>query len=304
VRFSKKLLFPNRTVEVAAHDTGCLEADAFDVELEAFAMSNAVPFEALHLRSEEDAPIIDFGSLDEFFEIRRKRSEIGKPKFSWQDGFYFYNQGSLGSCTGHAAAHAFMASNRHIRLHNGNTFDKNINPIGAWFKSKGWSARGGQSVARMAAEVNEFGNTPSSRIGSDNLKPNKSAILAAAPEASRNQSGICFFKPTAENIIKFARSGIGTFIGNRLRVAGTDTNKDGLRIPKFSGTWAHATAFTDYVKIGTKEYVGWLNSWGAIYKTPDRLNLPAWMCWMDRDHLDKFLASASSYGNGCAVFAE
>ncbi len=276
----------------------------FDGELEAFALSNAVPYEALHLRSEDDAPIIDFGSLEAFFEKRRKRSEIGKPKFSWQDGFYFYNQGSLGSCTGHAAAHAFMASNRHIRLHNGSVFEKRINPIGAWFKSKNWSTSGGQSVARMAAEVNEFGNTPVSRIGKDNIKPNKSIILAAAKDAALNQSGICFFAPTAENIIKFARSGIGTFIGNRLRVQGTDTNKDGLRIPKFGGTWAHATAFTDYVRIGDREYVFWLNSWGPIYKVADRHNTPEWGCWMDRNHLDRFLASASSFGNACAVFAE
>ena len=305
MRFSHILQAVRRKDVDVTPDYGCLEADAFDHELEAYAMANAVPVEALHLRKEQDAPVIDFGSLDEFFVSREYRYNLGSPKFSWRKyGEYFYNQKSLGSCTGHAAAHAFMASNRHIKLHDGSVSVKDINPIGAWYRSKNWSTRGGQSVARMAAEVNEFGNTPESEIGKNNTQPNRQKIEAASKSASLNQSGICFFTPTAENIIKFTRSGIGCFIGNRLRVSGTEIDKNGLRVPKFSGSWAHATAFTDNVYHNGVDYVFWLNSWGPIYNVVDLYGAPAWGCWMTRNHLSEFLKTAGSYGNGVAVFAE
>jgi hypothetical protein len=197
-----------------------------------------------------------------------------------------------------------MASNRHIKLHGGSTILKDINPIGAWFKSKGWSTRGGQSVARMAAEVNEFGNTPSTTIGRNNTQPNRTAIQAAATVAALNQSGICFFKPTADSIIKFVRSGIGCFIGNRLRVSGCEIDRNGLRIPKFGGTWSHSTAFTDYVKVKETEYVFWLNSWGPIYRERDVFGALSWGCWMPRELLTEFLKTAGNFGNAAAVFAE
>jgi len=303
MNFSRHFLSIRKTPE-ATRETGCLEADSFDRELTLFATANAVPFETLHRRTEEDAPVVDFGSLEPFFDLRAKRSQVVGPRFSWRDGLYFRNQQHLGSCTGIAAGHAFMASNRHIRIHGGNVALKTINPIGAWYKSKGWNLKGGQSTARMAAEVNEFGNVPSSRIGDSVTQPSKTAILAAAPEAAKNQSGLCFFKPTAADVIKFVRSGIACFVGNSLRVHAATTDRNKMRVPVFSGSWAHATAFIDYACVNGTDYVFWLNSWGPIYKTDDLYNAPPWGCWMNEELLSKFLQSATPYGNGVAVFAE
>ena len=304
MRFSRILQPVRRSYIDVSVDNGCLEADAFDRDLEYFATSNAVPFESLHLRADQDAPVIDFGSLESFFARRKKRYALGGPRFSWAFGDFFYNQNPLGSCTGHAAAHAYMASNRHIILHHGKTLLKDINPIGAWFRSKNWSTRGGQSVARMAAEINEFGNTPASEIGRNNTQPNRSRIEAAAEAAALNQSGICFFKPTVESIINFARSEIGTFLGNRVRVSDVKLDRNNMPVPIFSGKWAHATAFTDYVYHEGTDYVYWLNSWGAIYRHTCVYGSPLWGCWMTPDLLEFFLQGANDFGNGVAVFAE
>jgi hypothetical protein len=304
MRFSHILQAACQKETDATPENGCLEADAFDREVEAYAMANAVPFETLHLRTEQDAPVIDFGSLEKFFAKRERRYAAGGPKFTWTLGDYFYNQNPLPSCTGHAAGHAFMASNRHIKLHGGSVVLKDINPIGAWYRSKNWSTRGGQSVARMAAEVNEFGNTPASAIGRNNTQPNRSAIQSAVDISSLNQSGICFFTPTADSIIKFVRSGVGCFIGNRLRVSGAEIDRNGLRIAKLGGSWSHSTAFTDYVHVNGTDYVFWLNSWGPIYSRADVTGAPTWGCWMTRQLLTEFLKTAGNFGNAVAVFAE
>jgi hypothetical protein len=309
MKFTRHIKYTREAIDtdpILGNENGCLEMDALDIEIQDLAMSNAIAFETLHLHAKDDAPVIDFGSLQSFFDVRAKRYNVVGNKFSWElDGNYFFNQGNVGSCTGHAAAHAYMASNRHILLHTDPTaLAKNINPIGAWFRSKNWSKRGGQSVSRMAAEVNEFGNVPISEIGTNNISPDKNAIVKAASVSSLNQSGICFFNATPENVINFVRSGIGVFIGNALRVSGTHTDKNGLRVPDFRGTWAHATSFVDYCQVADTDYVFWLNSWGLKYNTQDLLNAPAWGCWMNTDHLSAFLKSCSKYGRACAVFAE
>jgi len=145
---------------------------------------------------------------------------------------------------------------------------------------------------------------PATVIGRNNTQPNRERIKAAADTAALNQSGICFFAPTADAIIQFTRSGIGCFLGNRLRVGGTSIDQNGLRIPVFSGTWKHSTAFTDYVECGGVEYVFWVNSWGPMYTKHDVSGAPPWGCWMTRNHLTQFLQTAGSYGNAVAVFAE
>ena len=69
------------------------------------------------------------------------------------------------------------------------------------------------------------------------------------------------------------------------------------------GVFVANTSFTGYRKVNGTEYIGWVNSHGARYKSSDE-GEPADMCWMDKTIGRKFCSTMHQYGPPYAVFPE
>ncbi len=179
------------------------------------------------------------------------------------------------------------------------------NPIVTWYISKGESTRGGQNVVTMAKFANEVGHFPESLVGPDNINvPNYKQHMAAA---KLHQTALVFLPGSrntlADQIIKCCRAGLGVAIGNSTAVSGSTMDKSGVKIAVLRGSWAHATCFVGYRVVNGIEYVGWINSHGKIYGTSDE-GEPADMCWMDRATLERFVLTATVYGQPYVVLPE
>jgi len=218
----------------------------------------------------------------------------------------YYSQGNRPSCMGHADAFAGHSSTL-IQMARGAPLDyKPINAIYTWALSKNGSLSGGQTVSAMAAAANKLGHYPIELVGSDNLnfkQPNATQV----EQAKQWQWAIMFLNYSGDamvnEIFDSCHAGMSIAVGNSHAVSGAETDRNGVKVAKVSGSWAHATSFTGYRKVNGTEYIFWVNSHGPRYGVSDE-GEPADGCWMDKTRLAVFAKSMPSYGAPYIVFPE
>jgi hypothetical protein len=218
----------------------------------------------------------------------------------------YWSQQSLGSCMAHADAFAHHSATLSGIARGAPLKYCPINPIVTWAITKGGSLRGGQSVSEMAKGANEIGHFIERLVGTNNLAM-PSNYKQYYDEALKYQSAIMFlnFRGDAlcDEIFACCAAGLSVAVGNSNAVSGSTMDKNGIKVATISGSWAHATSFTAYRKVNGTEYIGWVNSHGARYKSSDE-GEPADMCWMDKKTACKFCTSIHQYGPPYIVFPE
>ena len=217
----------------------------------------------------------------------------------------YFSQGGLGSCMGHSDSFAHHSTTLQLIARGAPLIYAPFNPVVTWAITKGGSTRGGQSVSEMAKGANTIGHFPESVVGTNNQAvPSYREHLETA---KLYQSAIMFLnyrgKELADEIIQCCAAGLSVAIGNSTAVSGSTTDSNGVKVATLRGSWAHATHFTAYRVVRGTEYIGWVNSHGARYKSSDE-GEPADMCWMSRPLVEQFVATASGYGSPYVVFPE
>ena len=217
----------------------------------------------------------------------------------------YFSQGSRPSCMGHADAFAHHSTTLQLIARGAPLIYSPFNPIVTWAITKGGSIYGGQTVSEMAQGANGIGHFPEELVGNDNLNvPTYKNHLDAAKQY---QSAILFLdfrgKELADEIIQSCAAGLSVAIGNSTAVSGSTIDSNGVKVAVIRGSWAHATHFTAYRVVNSTEYVGWVNSHGARYKTSDE-GEPADMCWMTRPLVEQFVSTAPAYGAPYLVIPE
>jgi hypothetical protein len=322
IEYSAKALEKRSQPEVIENDVcmnGCVEADDYDE-----AVCESMSAESISISSWEkggDMPVIKWDAafekhLDQRIVALEKIRANGFSWFPWHvlpalsskfkagDKLAF-SQGARPSCCAHAASFAWHMSTL-INLALGQPMHyQPINPLYTWLASKRGSYRGGQSVSVMADWVNSLGNFPISAVGSDNINA-PSNYLQHKATAQAHQSGICFIPKDnlVERVFKACRAGFAMFLGNSTAVSGCTVDKNGRRIAKLSGSWQHATNLSCYDKVGSEEYIFWLNSHGSIYKASDAMGAPYDGNWMTRSITSSFLSTAAKFGQLAIVIPE
>jgi len=299
---------------------GCIPLDDYAEEVFAELESSAVGFGTLW--ESGDMPVL---RMDESFRQWR-RTEIEQCKalmaeritclLPWQvlrfmssdqkrsDRLYF-SQGALPSCMGHSDAFGHHSATLHQIARGAPLIYAPFNPIVTWAITKGGSIRGGQSVAEMARGANIIGHFPEKLVGTNNQRvPSYREHLDTA---KMYQSAIMFLnargRELADEIIQCCAAGLAVAIGNSTAVSGSTTDSNGIKIAVLRGLWAHATHFAGYRIVRGTEYVGWINSHGARYRSSDE-GEPADMCWMNRSLVEQFVATAGGYGSPYIIFPE
>ena len=218
----------------------------------------------------------------------------------------YWSQGSVGSCMWHSDAFAHHSSVLYWIARGAPLKYCPINPIITWAITKGGSLNGGQTVSEMAKGANEIGHFIERLVGTNNqaMPSNYKQFL---DEALKYQSSIMFLDFRGDDlcneIFACCAAGLSVAVGNSNAVSGSTIDKNGIKVAVVSGSWAHATHFTGYRKVNGTEYVGWVNSHGARYKSSDE-GEPADMCWMDKKTECKFCSTIHQYGPPYAVFPE
>jgi hypothetical protein len=157
----------------------------------------------------------------------------------------------------------------------------------------------------MASGANSIGHFPEHLVGTNNQSvPDYKPYL---DEAKDYQSSVMFlnFRGTelADEMIQCCAAGLSVALGKSTAVSGSTIDKNGIKIATLRGSWAHATHFTAYRTVKGTEYIGWVNSHGLRYQSSDEAE-PADMCWMSRDLVERFVATATGYGSPYVVFPE
>ncbi|MDR2763128.1 MAG: hypothetical protein LBB88_11030 [Planctomycetaceae bacterium] len=299
---------------------GCIPQDDYAEEVFSELDANSIEFNTLWEVGE--MPILKF---DDAFREWRKRQIDEREKImseritcllTWQilkhlptdlkksERLYF-SQGNLGSCMGHADSFAHHSATLQMIARGAPLIYVTFNPIVTWSITKGGSIRGGQSVAEMAQGANSIGHFPEYLVGTNNQSVPE---FQSQIEVAKNfQSAIMFLKfqgvELADEIIQCCAAGLSVALGNSTAVSGSNIDKNGIKVATLRGSWAHATHFTMYRVVNGTEYIGWVNSHGFRYNNSDE-GEPADMCWMSRDLVEKFVATASGYGSPYVVFPE
>ena len=217
----------------------------------------------------------------------------------------YFTQGGMPSCMGHSDSFAHHSTTLQLIARGAPLIYMPFNPIVTWAITKGGSTRGGQSVSEMAQGANIIGHFPEHLVGTNNQSvPSYKEHLETA---KLYQSAIMFLnfkgKELADEIIQCCAAGLSVALGNSTAVSGCTTDSNGVKVATLRGSWAHATHFTAYRTVKGTEYIGWVNSHGARYKSSDE-GEPADMCWMNRSLVEQFVATASGYGSPYVVFPE
>ena len=299
---------------------GCIPQDDYAESLFEELESTAVDFSTIWESGE--MPVLKYNAA--FQEWRKEQIEERNALTSeritcllpWQilkhlsserkksDRLYF-TQGSLGSCMGHADAFAHHSTTLQWIARGAPLIYTPFNPVVTWSITKGGSIRGGQTVSEMAQGANEIGHFPEYLVGTNNQSVPSYAEYSAT--AKQYQSAILFLNfrgaELADEIIQCCAAGLAVAFGNSTAVSGCTIDKNGIKVSTLRGRWGHAAHFTAYRTVKGTEYIGWVNSHGSRYQSSDE-GEPADMCWMSRDIVEQFVATASGYGSPYAVFPE
>jgi hypothetical protein len=307
-------------IEDGCVNNGCLPQDDYAEAVFAELESSAVNFTTLW--DSGGMPVLKFGEtfrtwrkqqIDECQTLAKERITCTLP---WQvlkylaperkksDRLYF-SQGGLGSCMAHADSFGHHSATLQFIARGAPLVYSPFNPIVTWAITKGGSIRGGQTVSEMASGANTIGHFPEHLVGTNNQAvPSYKEHL---DDAKDYQSAIMFLNfrgdELADEIIQCCAAGLAVAIGNSTAVSGCTEDRNGIKVATLRGSWAHATHFTAYRVVNGTEYIGWVNSHGARYKSSDE-GEPADMCWMSRDITERFVATATGYGSPYVVFPE
>ena len=251
--------------------------------------------------------------LAERSELREKYERAGFSLFPWhiygalpndrkKSGILCWNQGSRPSCSMHAAAHAYQASELISIALGAPVYYDAVNPIYNFYLGRGGNYAGGLDLLTVADEINGRGMFAVSDVGEDNISVHGDG-LAKESEAIKHQAGIVSIEDNlVDNIILVCRGLGAVCFGSGIYANAATKDLNGVRVMSSFSRGGHAQAFYGYKKVNGTEYIWNQNSHGDKYgKTP---NEPESGAWCTRRELEKYARDMANYGYPLAVYAE
>lgn len=213
-----------------------------------------------------------------------------------------WNQGNRPSCSMHAAAHAFQASELVSIALGAPCYYDAVNPIYNYYIGRGGNYSGGLDILTVASEINQRGMFPASIVGEDNITAHKEG-LAKEDEAAAHQAGLVTIEDDfVEKIIRVCQGLGAVCFGSGIYANAATKDTNGIRVMSSFSRGGHAQAFFGYQKVDKEEYIWCQNSHGDKYgKTPHE---PESGAWCTRRELEKYARDMANYGYPLAVFAE
>ena len=213
-----------------------------------------------------------------------------------------WNQGNRPSCSMHAAAHAYQASELVSIALGAPCYYDAVNPIYNYYIGRGGNYAGGLDLLTVASEINQRGMFPASIVGEDNITAHKEG-LAQEDEAAAHQAGLVTIEDDyVERIIRVCKGLGAVCFGSGVYATSASVDNNGLRVMQSFSAGGHAQAFFGYKRVGKEDYVFNQNSHGNLYgKSP---NEPESGAWVTRKQLERYARDMGAYGYPLAVFAE
>lgn len=300
--------------------TGCLPLTPKLERRLAETVQNAVSLPEYLWQDKIDMPVIRWDdAFDKWLDRRitladkyRKRNlcllpwEIYKalPVSARKSNVYAWNQGSLPSCSMHAAVHAFQASLLVTMALGSPLAYEAYNPIYPFFIARGGNLGGGLDIFTTAEQANEGGFYPVSLVGSDNLHVDRNNITKYSGDAKKFQSGIVFIEGDYENkIVKACRALCSVCFGSGRYFQNARTDTNGVKVMTGVGYGGHAQCFTGWREVNGEEYIFNQNSWGDVYGQSAE-DEPSSGAWLGEEERSVYWRDIDNYGHPYLVFVE
>lgn len=302
------------------YPTGCLPLTTAQLKAQARKIESAVSFPQYLWKNEAEMPILKWDELferwlDSRIELAEKYRKKNLCLLPWEiykslpvsdrkSEVYAWNQGSLPSCSMHAAVHAYQTSLLTAIALGSPLSYKAFNPIYPFYIAKGGSLAGGLDIFTTAEQSNEGGFYPVSAVGGDNLHVDRRKISEYSETAKKFQSGIVFIEGDYEKkIVKACRALCSVCFGSGRFFTSARTDENGIKIMSGISYGGHAQCFTGYRRIGEEEYIFNQNSWGDTYGQSDE-DEPASGAWLGAGERAVFWRDIENYGQPFIVFVE
>lgn len=226
------------------------------------------------------------------------------PVSARKSNVYAWNQGSIPSCSMHAAVHAFQASLLVTMALGSPLAYEAYNPIYPFYIARGGNLGGGLDIFTTAEQANQGGFYPVSLVGNDNLHVDRSNITKYSEDAKKFQSGIVFIEGDYENkIVKACRALCSVCFGSGRYFQNARNDSNGVKVMSGIGYGGHAQCFTGWREIDGEEYIFNQNSWGDVYGQ-SKEDEPASGAWLGAEERAVYWRDIDNYGHPYLVFVE
>ncbi|MGI5831412.1 MAG: hypothetical protein ACOX6D_02605 [Thermoguttaceae bacterium] len=290
---------------------GCLPITKANQIWQAEQIASAVPLTEHVWRQDAEPGTYAWDAVFEEILDRRIRlcesyAEIGFCLFPWQilrhlnarhkltDRFY-WNQGSVPSCSMHGACHSAQASVLVDLAFGAPRVYDALNPIYPFYIARGENLGGGLDLAATANQLNRFGTYAVSDVGADNISAPRD-WREYSDRALRRQAAVIYLEhDLVEKIFRACRAGFHVTFGSVTWFKEGTIDRNGVKTLTGTGYGGHAQSLGSWRKVGGTEYVFLTNSWGDAYGTGDEEE-PACGGWLNRDKVAVLAESMPRYG--------
>lgn len=302
------------------YSLGCLPLSGNLLKAQARKMEEAVSLPQYLWKNNCDMPILKWDALfdrwlDKRIELAEKYRKKNLCLLPWEiykslsvntrlGQPYAWNQGSLPSCSMHAAVHAYQASLLTAIALGSPLLYQSFNPIYPFYIAKGGSLIGGLDIFTTAENANEKGFYPVSLVGTNNSTVDSEKIRQFDTAALRYQSGIVFIDGDYEKkIVKACRALCSVTFGSGRFFTGARQDSNGVKIMTGVSYGGHAQCFTGWREVDGEQYIFNQNSWGDTYGQSEE-GEPASGAWLGEEQRAVYWRDIENYGCPYLVFVE
>ena len=208
---------------------------------------------------------------------------------------FYWNQGSIPSCSMHGAMHSAQASMLvDIAMGAPRRYDA-LNPIYPFYIARGGNLGGGLDLAETADQLNRGGAYAASEVGEDNTSAPRDWRMYRAGAAQRQAAIIYIEDNFVEKIFRAARAGFHVTFGSGVYYNKSKTDRNGVKVLYSEGYGGHAQSLGSWREVGGTEYVFLTNSWGDAYGSSGE-GETASGGWLDKDGVAVLARSMPNYG--------
>ncbi len=216
---------------------------------------------------------------------------------------FYWNQGSIPSCSMHGAMHSAQASMLvDIAFGAPRRYDA-LNPIYPFYIARGGNLGGGLDLAETADQLNRGGAYAASEVGEDNTSTPRDWRMYRAGAAQRQASIVYLEGDLVEKIFRACRAAFHVTFGSGLYYNEAREDKNGVKVLYSAGHGGHAQSLGSWRTVNGKEYIFLTNSWGDAYGSSAE-GEPAAGGWLDKDALAVLARSMPNYGAPFIAFYE
>lgn len=298
---------------------GCLPLTAEQRQAQETAAGRAVSLPDYAWHRQAEMPVIKWDAafekrLDQKIKLAEQYEAAGYGLWPWEifrvlpraakrSEILVWSQGTLPSCSMHAAAHAYQCATLTAIALGAPLYYEAFNPIYPFYGARGGNLHGGLDLWTTADWVNRKGLLPVTLVGEDNQQVSRKN-LEKMEIGEKWQGAIVLIEDNfSEKIFRACHAlGAVTFGSGRLYTR-SRRDRNGVKVMDGLGSGGHAQSFAGYRKVGTTEYVFNWNSHGDRYGVSEE-GEPAGGAWVSEEQMRVYCQDMANYGYPFLVFPE